>query len=159
MLTNWHVEIQTAMMQTRRSKIQEGKRQKQGILLRTSRKKKTKTTVWWFALVVLYSSNIPCLRLRFHGEETMSNSSLLGVMRTSCMKEVEIPQGREAWRPTKRSLATVLPNFHTIRYDLQVRLFTDVFCSLADSEGFEFLFHGRGFSIRRGICGIRFSVT
>jgi len=75
------------------------------------------------------------------------------------MKEVEIPQGREAWRPTKRSLATVLPNFHTIRYDLQVRLFTDVFCSLADSEGFEFLFHGRGFSIRRGICGIRFSVT
>jgi hypothetical protein len=45
MLTNWHVEIQTAMMQTRRSKIQEGKRQKQGILLRTSREKKTKTTV------------------------------------------------------------------------------------------------------------------
>jgi hypothetical protein len=74
-----------------------------------------------------------CIRaiLRFHGEETMSNSSLLGVMRTSCMKEMEIPQGREAWRPTNRSLATVLPNFHTIRYDLQVRIFIDVFCSFS----------------------------
>ncbi len=86
---------------------------------------------WRFALVILYSSNIPCLRLRFHGEETMSNSSLLGVMRTSCMKEMEIPQGREAWRLTKRSLATVLPNFHTIRYDLQVRICIDVFCSFS----------------------------
>jgi hypothetical protein len=131
MLTYWHVEIQTAILQTRRSKIQGGKRQKQGILLRTSREKKTKTTVWWFALIVLYSSNIPCLRLSFHGEETMSNSSLLAVMRTSCMKEMEIPQGREAWRPTNRSLATVLPNFHTIRYDLQVRLVIDVFCSFS----------------------------
>jgi hypothetical protein len=71
------------------------------------------------------------LRLSFHGEETMSNSSLLAVMRTSCMKEMEIPQGREAWRPTNRSLATVLPNFHTIRYDLQVRLVIDVFCSFS----------------------------
>jgi hypothetical protein len=47
------------------------------------------------------------------------------------MKEMEIPQGREAWRPTNRSLATVLPNFHTIRYDLQVRLVIDVFCSFS----------------------------
>jgi hypothetical protein len=151
MLTNWHVEIQTAILQTRRSKIQEGKRQKQCILLRTSREKKIKTTVWCFALVVLYSSNIPRLRLRFHGEETMSNSSLLGVMRASCMKAMEIPQGREAWRPTKRSLATVLPNFHTIRYDLQVRLFTDVFYSFSRQSRTRFfapwmrVFHQTGY--------------
>jgi hypothetical protein len=54
MLTNWHVEIQTAILQTRRSKIQEGKRQKQGILLRTSREKKIEDLLSLFCIRAIF---------------------------------------------------------------------------------------------------------